>query len=203
MPATRSGSVPLAAFAPLADCPGVRLFSLQKHHGSEQLAPLADRLKIVDLGPLVDEAGGRFRRYGGRHESPGSGDHVRYGRGTSGRRAGRAGLGGPAGGARLALAAGPRRQPLVSDDAACFGKRAPATGATCSPAWPASCERRSRRTEQTKPAKAFAIVDALDAAEQLRLDGRLEQAEQQCREILAIDPVLVESPPRAADRRRP
>ncbi len=44
-------SVPLAAFAPLADCANVRLFSLQKEHGLSALAELAERLRIVDLGP--------------------------------------------------------------------------------------------------------------------------------------------------------
>ncbi len=53
-------SVPLAAFAPLADCANVRLFSLQKEHGLEALAALADRLRIVDLGPRLDEDGDAF-----------------------------------------------------------------------------------------------------------------------------------------------
>ncbi|MEX2112666.1 MAG: tetratricopeptide repeat protein, partial [Pirellulales bacterium] len=53
-------SVPLAAFAPLADLPDVRLFSLQKQHGLEQLAALAGRLRIVDLGPRLDEGGDAF-----------------------------------------------------------------------------------------------------------------------------------------------
>ncbi len=47
-------SVPLDAFASLADVAGVRLFSLQKQHGLEQLAALADRLRIVGLGPRLD-----------------------------------------------------------------------------------------------------------------------------------------------------
>ena len=48
-------SVPLGEFAPLADCPRVRLFSLQKEHGLEQLPPLAERLRIVDLAARFDE----------------------------------------------------------------------------------------------------------------------------------------------------
>jgi hypothetical protein len=47
-------SVPLAEFAPLADLPGVRLFSLQKQHGLEQLAAQQKRLSLVDLGPRLD-----------------------------------------------------------------------------------------------------------------------------------------------------
>jgi tetratricopeptide (TPR) repeat protein len=53
-------SVPLAAFAPLAEIPGVRLFSLQKQHGLEQLAAQKERLSIVDLGPRLDEEGQAF-----------------------------------------------------------------------------------------------------------------------------------------------
>jgi tetratricopeptide (TPR) repeat protein len=45
-------SVPLAAFAPLAEVPGVRLISLQKNEGAEQRAnaPMA----VEDLGPDFD-----------------------------------------------------------------------------------------------------------------------------------------------------
>ncbi|MBI3840043.1 MAG: hypothetical protein HY288_19140, partial [Planctomycetia bacterium] len=35
-------------------------FSLQKGHGREQLAALADRFEIVDLGPALDEQGAAF-----------------------------------------------------------------------------------------------------------------------------------------------
>jgi tetratricopeptide (TPR) repeat protein len=50
----RLRSIPLAAFAPLADIPGVRLISLQKGYGSEQVAqvPFGDR--IEDLGADFD-----------------------------------------------------------------------------------------------------------------------------------------------------
>ncbi len=47
-------SVPLEHFVPLSNCPGVRLYSLQKYHGCDQLALLAERLPIVDLGPSLD-----------------------------------------------------------------------------------------------------------------------------------------------------
>jgi hypothetical protein len=53
-------SIPLAEFAPLANIPGVQLFSLQKGAGSEELAPLAERLKILDLGTQLDETTGAF-----------------------------------------------------------------------------------------------------------------------------------------------
>jgi hypothetical protein len=58
-PGDHHRSMPLAVFAPLAAVPGVRLFSLQKGFGSEQLPALADRFPVVDLGNVpggLDEA---------------------------------------------------------------------------------------------------------------------------------------------------
>jgi len=49
-------SPPLAAFAPLARVPGVKLVSVQKHHGREQLAAWPHGLELFDLGPELDEA---------------------------------------------------------------------------------------------------------------------------------------------------
>jgi tetratricopeptide (TPR) repeat protein len=46
----RQRSVPLTQFAPLARLEGVRLFSLQKGVGSEQLPAVADRWDVTDLG---------------------------------------------------------------------------------------------------------------------------------------------------------
>jgi hypothetical protein len=43
-------SVKLAQFAPLAAVPGVKLFSLQKGAGSEQIAGLNGQFEVVDLG---------------------------------------------------------------------------------------------------------------------------------------------------------
>ena len=56
----RLRSVPLAAFAPLVDVPGVTLVSLQKGFGSEQLAALAGRPNVVDVSPRLDETSGPF-----------------------------------------------------------------------------------------------------------------------------------------------
>jgi tetratricopeptide (TPR) repeat protein len=53
-------SIPLTEYAPLADVPGVRLFSLQKGFGAEQLPPLAQQLKIEDLAAELDGATGTF-----------------------------------------------------------------------------------------------------------------------------------------------
>jgi tetratricopeptide (TPR) repeat protein len=56
--ADRQRSIPLARFAPLAAVPGVRLFSLQKGAGSEQVRDAS--FPVVDLGPRLDEAAGAF-----------------------------------------------------------------------------------------------------------------------------------------------
>jgi Flp pilus assembly protein TadD len=56
----RNRSIPLEHFEPLAQVPGVRLVSLQKGPGVEQLAALADRLPVIDLGGRLDEATGPF-----------------------------------------------------------------------------------------------------------------------------------------------
>jgi hypothetical protein len=59
-PGDRHRSIPLAAFEPLAKLPGVRLLSVQKGPGSEQLYELADRFPVVDLSPQLDERNGPF-----------------------------------------------------------------------------------------------------------------------------------------------
>jgi hypothetical protein len=53
-------SVPLSCFEVLAQVPGVRLVSLQKGPGTEQVENLRDKLGIVDLGTQLDEASGAF-----------------------------------------------------------------------------------------------------------------------------------------------
>ncbi len=50
----RGRSIPLAAFAPLCRVPGVRLISLQKHDGVEQLAALPDVMRVSELGADFD-----------------------------------------------------------------------------------------------------------------------------------------------------
>jgi Flp pilus assembly protein TadD len=59
--ADRQRSIPLAHFAPLSRLPGVRLISLQKGPGCEQLANFAARHPILDLGSRLDETAGAFR----------------------------------------------------------------------------------------------------------------------------------------------
>ena len=51
-------SIPLADFAPLAGLPGVRLISLQKGFGSEQIA--AVDFPVLDLSGRLDQAAGPF-----------------------------------------------------------------------------------------------------------------------------------------------
>jgi Flp pilus assembly protein TadD len=50
----RHRSIPLAAFAPVAESPGVRLVSLQKGFGTEQLKELGPRWQIIDFGDRLD-----------------------------------------------------------------------------------------------------------------------------------------------------
>jgi hypothetical protein len=56
----KARSIPLAQFEPLAQIPGVRFYSLQKGPGTEQLAAAGERLRIIDLGPRLDEQTGAF-----------------------------------------------------------------------------------------------------------------------------------------------
>ena len=56
----RTRSLPLAVFAPLADIAGVRLISLQKALGDEQIGDVAFRDRIETLGEHFDEEGGAF-----------------------------------------------------------------------------------------------------------------------------------------------
>jgi tetratricopeptide (TPR) repeat protein len=54
----RHRSIPLARFAPLGEVPGVRWYSLQKGHGSEQLASAP--FPVITLGSRLDEKTGPF-----------------------------------------------------------------------------------------------------------------------------------------------
>lgn len=47
-------SIPLEEFAPLANIPGVQLYSLQKGPGVEQLKTFSERIKIIDLGSALE-----------------------------------------------------------------------------------------------------------------------------------------------------
>jgi hypothetical protein len=56
----RHRSYPLACFRRLARIPGVRLISLQKGPGTEQLSQVGGDLDVMDLGSRLDEAAGPF-----------------------------------------------------------------------------------------------------------------------------------------------
>lgn len=53
-------SVPLQYFHRLASIPGVRLFSLQKGHGAEQLDEVPDGIEVIDFGDELDAQAGPF-----------------------------------------------------------------------------------------------------------------------------------------------
>jgi hypothetical protein len=59
-PDDRNRSIPLSDFEPLAGCSAVRLLSLQKEAGTEQLQKVAGRFPVIDLGSRLDEAAGAF-----------------------------------------------------------------------------------------------------------------------------------------------
>lgn len=56
----RGRSAPLASFAPLARLPGVRLVSLQKHHGLDQLDRLPEGMAVETLGLDFDSGPDAF-----------------------------------------------------------------------------------------------------------------------------------------------
>ena len=58
--ADRQRSIPLAAFAPVAELPGIQLFSLQKGTGVDQIAQLRGKLHVEEFGPERDESSGPF-----------------------------------------------------------------------------------------------------------------------------------------------
>ncbi|HJN12491.1 MAG TPA: FkbM family methyltransferase [Pirellulaceae bacterium] len=58
--ADRQRSIALGLFAPLAEIPGVQLFSLQKGFGSEQIAALNGQFDVVDFGDELDANAGPF-----------------------------------------------------------------------------------------------------------------------------------------------
>ena len=58
--ADRLRSIPLRHFTPLARVPGVRLFSLQKGVGWDQIAEVTAECPVVDFGPDFDGKAGTF-----------------------------------------------------------------------------------------------------------------------------------------------
>ena len=58
--ADRERSMPLSMLRPVLELTGPRFYSLQKHHGVEQLAQLPPDLVVTDLGSGLDESTGAF-----------------------------------------------------------------------------------------------------------------------------------------------
>ncbi len=56
----RHRSIPLAHFEPISRVPGVKLFSIQKNDGRDQLDALAGKFTLTDLGRRLDESTGPF-----------------------------------------------------------------------------------------------------------------------------------------------
>lgn len=56
----RYRSIPLEQFEGLARLPGIRLISLQKGFGCEQIPGASDRVSVVDFGAAIDEGTGNF-----------------------------------------------------------------------------------------------------------------------------------------------
>jgi len=56
----RHRSIPLTLYEPLSRIPGVRLFSLQKNAGLEQLDAVKGQFPVVELGRRLDETTGPF-----------------------------------------------------------------------------------------------------------------------------------------------
>ena len=54
-------SIPLRFFEPLARVPGVRLFSIQKNDGVDQLTQIAGKYEVTDLGSRLDVDTGPFK----------------------------------------------------------------------------------------------------------------------------------------------
>ena len=109
----RARIIPLGCFESLAALPGVRLVSLQKEPGVDELPELAGRFPIAEVGSRLDD----FMDTAAVLEKSGPRDHLRHGAGRTWPAPGRCRLGRAALCRRLALAARSPRQPLVSHDA--------------------------------------------------------------------------------------
>jgi len=68
-PTDRTRSIPLAAFAPLAGVPGVRLISLQARQGLDQLNDLPAAMAVERLGPELEDNPDGFRELAAVMES--------------------------------------------------------------------------------------------------------------------------------------
>ena len=113
----RHRSIPLEFFEPLSRVPGVRLFSLQKNAGLEQLDALGGQVPGHRPGAQAGRDDRPVHGHGGGAEEPRPVHHLGHGGGPPGRCAGGAGLDAAVDDARLAMDDPSRGQPVVPDDA--------------------------------------------------------------------------------------
>ena len=109
-------SIPLRCFEPLASIPRVRLISLQKTHGLDQLTDLPRGMTVETLGAEFDGGADAFLELGRPDVLSRPGRHGGHLHRPSRWRAWPSRLGRAKADAGLALDDGSRRQPLVSDD---------------------------------------------------------------------------------------
>ena len=116
----RSRSFPLAHFSHLADLPGVRLISLQKGDGTEQLDGAGGAISRCRAlrSKRRRRRPARLSRYCRGDETSRPGGHARFGGGPSGGRTGCLGMDAITVHRGMAMADRTRRQPVVSHDAA-------------------------------------------------------------------------------------
>ncbi|HEY6734404.1 MAG TPA: tetratricopeptide repeat protein [Roseiarcus sp.] len=115
--ADRARSMPLASLAPLSGIAGVRLISLQKGAGEEQLSNLPASMLGRDAGRRLRRRRRRLRRYGSGDDLPRSRCHVRHLDRASRRSTGCSGLGRAQERCRMALANQTGRYAMVSNHA--------------------------------------------------------------------------------------
>ena len=115
--ADRARSMPLVAFAPLARIAGVRLISLQKGFGEEQLRDLPPDHAGRNARPGLRRRPRRLRRRRGGDDASRPHRHLRHVDRASGRRTGAAGMGGAEERRGMAMDDGKARFPLVPDHA--------------------------------------------------------------------------------------
>ena len=77
-------SFPLAKLMPVAEVPGVRLISLQKGPGTDQLATLAGKFPVLDLESRLRQRQRIAHEPGGDHQESRPGDRLRLRNGPSG-----------------------------------------------------------------------------------------------------------------------
>ena len=158
-PKDRFRSVPLRYFEPLARIAGVRLISLQKGVGREQLEDRTCDIPRARPGALAGRNPRPVPRYGGHFAVPRPCDHVRHVARPSRRGARRRDVAGRAERSRVALAAGPAKTVRGTRRCVYSGRTGRANGPTSSRGWLPGSASASRREGQTHSAarKVFPV----------------------------------------------